>query len=220
MGSTNASIGVERQTPSEHLVTVRSSVLRDAEHTLGNLFQRLYHATRLNRDGLGPHAERLTAALEDLEAVVELVFDYVSPVDLELRPIPAARIAESLASQVTDRTNGEVIVAECPAVLVSADSRRLRRCFQLLGRACEQDWAAADRVSIRVSHDAVAEQAEFLLVWKTAPTNSGSKADSLLWAVAARLIELHGGALQQTPSPTENACLIALPTSKEDDAGI
>jgi hypothetical protein len=213
-------MGVERPNASEHLVTVHSSVLRDAEHTLGNLFQRLYHATRLNRDGLGPHAERLTTALEDLEAVVELVFDYVSPVDLELRPIPAVRIAESLGSQVTDRTKGEVLLGECPAVSVSADSRRLRRCFQLMGRACEQDWAAADRVCISVSHDAVAELAQFVVSWTTASGNGGSRADSLLWAVAARLIELHGGVLQQTPSAAENTCLIVLPTAKDDDARI
>jgi hypothetical protein len=210
----------ERREPSEHLVSVHPDVLRDAEHTLGNLFQRIYHATRLNRDGLGPHAERLTAALEDLEGVVELVFDYVSPVELELRPIPVGRIAESLISQVSPRTTGKVVLGDCPPVSVLADSRHLRRCFQLLGRACEHDWAAADQVSVGVSHDVAAEQAVLSISCTRAPANNGARTDSLLWAVAARLIELHGGALDRSPSATVNACLIALPTFKDDDVGV
>jgi hypothetical protein len=219
LGSAQTSLGVERQT-SEHLVSVHPDVLRDAEHTLGNLFQRIYHAARLNRDALGAHADRLTGAVEDLEGVVELVFDYVSPVELELRPIPVARIAESLVSQITAHTKGEVVLGDCPGVAVLADSRRLRRCFQLLGRACEPDWAAADRVSISVGHDPIAEQTEILVSCTKATGSNGSRSDSLLWAVAARLIELHGGTLQRDPSATVNACLIVLPTSKDDDAGI
>jgi hypothetical protein len=206
--------------PSEHLVSVHPDVLRDAEHTLGNLFQRIYHAARLNRDALGVHAERLTAAVEDLEGVVELVFDYVSPVELELRAIPLPRIAESLVSQIASLTKGQVVLGDCPGVVVPADSRRLRRCFQLVGRACEPDWAVADRVSIGVSHDAVAEQCEILVSCAKASGGNGSKPDSLLWAVAGRLIELHGGTLVHNPSEAVNACLIVLPTAKDDDAGI
>jgi hypothetical protein len=199
---------------------VHPDVLRDAEHTLGNLFQRIYHATRLNRDGLGPHADRLTAALEDLEGVVELVFDYVSPVDLELRPIPAARVAESLLSHVTAQDKGNAALGDCPTVSVLADTRRLRQCFQLLRRACEHEWAVADQISISVRHDADAEQAEFLVSCTSASGSNGSRADSLLWAVAARLVELHGGALQHTPSAATSTCLIMLPTSPDDDAGV
>jgi hypothetical protein len=199
---------------------VHPDVLRDAEHTLGNLFQRIYHATRLNRDGHGANVDRLTAAIEDLEGVVELIFDYVSPVELELRSIPAARIAESLVSQITPLTKGDIVLEACPAVSVLADSRRLRRCFQLLGRACEHALAAADRVSISVGHDAVEEQAEIRVSCSSPSGSNGSRSDSLLWAVAGRLIELHGGALQYTPSATMSTCLIVLPTSKDDDAGI
>lgn len=209
----------ERRVASEHLVSVHPDVLRDAEHTLGNLFQRIYHATRLSREGLGAHAERLTAAVEDLEKVVELVFDYVSPVDLELRSIPAARIAESLVSQITSRTKGTVLLGQCPSVPVLADSRHLRRCFQLLGRACERDWTAADRVSVDVGYEAAAEQVELLISSRRAATNE-SRHDGLLWAVAARLIELHGGALDHTPSDTMSVCLIALPVLKDGNARI
>jgi hypothetical protein len=220
LGSAQLSAGGERQALSEHLVSVHPEVLRDAEHTLGNLFQRIYHATRLNREGLGPQADRLTAALEDLEGVVELVFDYVSPVELELRPIGLAQIAESLISQVRASAKGEVVFGEFPAASVLADSRHLRRCFQLLGRACEHDWAAAEQVSVSVGHDAASEQAELLVSCTRASGSNGSRTDSLLWAVAARLIDLHGGVLEHTPSTAVNACLIALPISKDDDAGV
>jgi hypothetical protein len=214
------SLSAERRVASEHLVSVHPDVLRDAEHTLGNLFQRIYHATRLHREGLGPQADRLSAAVEDLEAVVQLIFDYVSPVDLELRAIPLSRIVESLGSAISARTKGKVLLGECPVAPVLADSRHLRRCFQLLGRACESDWAQADQVAVTVRHDAAAEQAELLITSTRAPAGNGSRADSLLWAVAARLIDLHGGALDHTPSETMNVWLIALPTAKDEDAGI
>jgi hypothetical protein len=158
-------------------------------------------------------------AIRDLEGVVELVFDYVSPVDLALRPIPADRIAESLVSQISERSKGQVLLGDCPAVSVSADSRRLRRCFQLLGQACEHDWTVADRISVRVTHEPADERVEFQISYETTSGHGGSTSESLLWAVAGRLLELHGGALLRTPS-TENACLIVLPAARDDDAGV
>src|ERR1044071_9824306 len=98
----------DEQRGGEQLVSVRTEVLTDAEHALGNLFQRIYHVTRVAREGLGPYADRLNGTVQDLERLLELLFDYVSPVDLEMRPTSCGRVAESLAVQLRAHT-GEVV---------------------------------------------------------------------------------------------------------------
>ena len=204
----------------ERLVTIRPEVLNDAEHALGNLFQRIYHATRLSREALGPQAERLTAALGDLERLLELVFDYVSPVEVRMRPTPAARVAESLAAQIRAHTEGEVAVGSCPPVAVSADARLLRRSFELLSRAWSCHWEAASRIALDVLHDEAFERAEFVV---RAPIRHGAGAPvdgKLALAVAARLVELHGGELRHGASDALVTCSVILPTAKASHVAV
>ena len=80
--------GVEQRT-DEQLVAVRPDVLNDVEHAVGNLLQRMHHAARSARSGSGAHGERLQTTLEELERLLELLFDYVSPVDVQVRAIDA-----------------------------------------------------------------------------------------------------------------------------------
>ena len=94
----SASVNGKVESPKpERLVAVQPDVLSDAEHALGNLLQPIHHAARQSADTLGPQVERLQVALDDLEGLLELIFDYVSPVDLELSPVSVGRIADSLA---------------------------------------------------------------------------------------------------------------------------
>ncbi len=202
------------QRHSEHLVALRPDVLDDAEHAVGNLLQRMYHVSRVAREGLGPHAERLTGALQDLERLLELVFDYISPVEIELRPVAAASVAESLAAQVRGISGGAVAVGECPVVPVLADSRLLRRSFQLMGRVYGRDWWGTPNITLQVAHDTTLERAEFVVVVAPKEATSTAVEADLAHAVATRLIDLHGGELRHSRSPTAVTCSIILPTSK------
>jgi hypothetical protein len=67
----------------ERLVAVREDVLHDVEHAVGNLLQRMHHAARSARAEMGAHGERLGVALTDLERLLDLLFGYVSPVDVD-----------------------------------------------------------------------------------------------------------------------------------------
>ena len=96
------------QRGDEQLVAVRREVLNDVEHAVGNLLQRMHHAARAAKAGLGPQGERLQNALDDLERLLELLFDYVSPVEVQVRPTDAERIAESLAAQLRAQGVAEV----------------------------------------------------------------------------------------------------------------
>jgi hypothetical protein len=210
--------GAPKATPSEQLVAVRAEVLSDAEHALGNLFQRIYHLTRLTRDGLGTNGERLTSAVENVERLLELLFDYVSPVEVELRSVAAQKVVESLASQVRSQSSAEVATADCPPVYVVADARLLRRTFQLLVRAFARDLERASRIALGVSHDA--ERTEIGARIEVADPNQGGADANLAVAVAARLIDLNGGELRHRSTPDGVSWSVALPTGKEDHVAL
>lgn len=214
----HVSNGAPQATPSEQLVAVRAEVLSDAEHALGNLFQRIYHLTRLTRDTLGPNGERLTSAVENVERLLELLFDYVSPVEVELRSVAALKVVESLASQVRSQSSAEVATPECPPVYVVADARLLRRTFQLLVRAFARDIERASRIALGVSHDA--ERTEIGARIEVADPNQGGADANLAVAVAARLIDLNGGELRHGANAEGVSWSVALPTSKDGHAAL
>jgi len=194
----------------QHIVSLRTEVLNDAEHALGNLFQRMYHVTRVARDGLGPYADRMTDALQHLERLLQLVFDYVSPVEIETRPVDAARVVESLAAHIRAHGVANIETSACSSTAVLADVRRLGRSFQLVSLAFEHELAAASAITIEVVRESC-ESVEFLLrVVGSSPT--GCEAESVLaWAVAARLIELQGGELARASGVGECTCKVLLP---------
>jgi hypothetical protein len=189
----------------ERLVAVREGVLNDVEHAVGNLLQRLHHAARSARAEMGAHGERLQAALTDLERLLDLLFGYVSPVDVELRPTDAARVAESLAAQL--RGQGvAVTVGAVPPVQVLADPRALGRSFQLLAES--RSWAGAGAVEVGLIHDAAAERIEFALRGASEAGALGAPG-ALAAVVAGRLIELQGGELRHDG----RGCAVTLPVA-------
>jgi len=203
---------LERQ-HGEQLVAIRPEILSDAEHALGNLLQRMHHLARVSRDNLGAHAERLQTTLEDLEHLLELLFDYVTPVDVELGPIDAVRVAESLLSQVR-AYGGKVDVGELPKIKLLVDSRVLSRSFQLLGRAFGRDWEAALRTSMEVNQQESLDRVELCVRSELAPAASGSADGDLALAVATRLIEQQGGEIRREVGDGSLTCSIILPSPK------
>lgn len=204
-------------TPAEQLVAVRPDVLGDAEHALGNLFQRVYHVTRLAREGLGGHADRLTETLESIEHLLELVFDYVSPVEIDVRPIGAAKVMESLSSQLrAHRGSTELSIGECPALRVVADPRVLSRAFHLLGRAFGRDWERSTAVAVEAAHDEEGERVRFAVRADVGEAAASTADENLALAVAGRLFDLQGGDLQVEPAGVTLLCVITLPISTEN----
>lgn len=207
-----------KERKSEYLIAVRPEVLNDAEHALGNLFQRIHHATRLARESLGVQAERLTTALDDIEGLLELVFDYVSPVEVELRRLNCGRVAESLVAQVRPHAVTEIAMGPFPASHVMADPRVLSRGFQLIGKARMRELKAAPQVAVNVTLDGSMGRAEFLVSADGATLSNGiagrAAEEVLAWEVAARLIELQGGELRQLASEDALRCSVTLPLAE------
>jgi hypothetical protein len=190
----------------EQLVALRTDVLSDVEHAVGNLLQRLHHVARAARASLGVQGERLQAGLEELEQLLGLFFDYVSPVELQLRTTDAAKIAESLAAQL--RGHGAAVTIEPSTVpAVVADPRALSRCFALLAQASARDWDGA-AVAIAALRDASGERVEFEVRGAERAPGAAAAPGALATAVARRLIELQGGELRERPSAACTCCVV------------
>jgi hypothetical protein len=201
----------EERGENEQLVAVRRDVLNDVEHAVGNLLQRMHHAARSAKAALGPQGERLETALDDLERLLELLFDYVSPVDVEVRPSDAARIAESLVAQL--RGHGlEVSLQGGAGVEVLADPRILSRSFLLLAQACAPQCNGSGALVVDVLPDPTGDRVEFVVRAAGELSGAPTAQAALAAAVAGRLIELQGGELRTRPQPT-CACTVVLPAA-------
>jgi hypothetical protein len=196
----------------EQLVAVRREVLSDVEHAVGNLLQRMHHAARAANAGLGVQDERLDNALNDLERLLELFFDYVSPVEVQVRATDAERIAESLAAQLRAHGVGEVTTAPAAGIEVLADPRVLSRSFLLLAQACARECDGGGAVAIGVVHDAAGDRVQFLVQAAAETPVAATAQSTLAAAVAGRLIELQGGELQMRPRPA-SVCAVVLPAA-------
>ena len=193
----------------EQLVAIRREVLNDVEHAVGNLLQRVHHVAR--DAGVGAaQGQRLQSALNDLERLLELLFDYVSPVDVQVRPTDADSIAESLAAQLRAQGVAEIGHGPAAGLQVLADPRVLTRSFLLLARVCAPECEAGGQVAVELVRDPAGDRVQFLV--QAAPDRLPpiSAQSSLATAVAGRLIELQGGELHARPRPS-CACAVVLP---------
>ena len=88
----------------EHMVAVRLGVLADAEHVVGNLLQRIHHVARLSERALETEAARLQDAVVGLERLLELLFDYVSPIRVCMREPSQSRDTTSSLLTISSLT--------------------------------------------------------------------------------------------------------------------
>ena len=197
---------------AERLVVLRTAVLSDAEHAVGNLLQKLHHAARVAGNGNGEAAERLGGTLTELERVLGLLFDYVTPTEVGVRPVAATSVLESLVSHVRDAGGDGVDVGDAPAGQVCADPRVLGRSFRLLSAALGDQW------KLRTSVAADADEAGRIAFVVRSPGESEacSRADALALAVAQRLIELQGGELRHAEGADGGReCHVFLPVQED-----
>ncbi len=199
----------------EVLVSVRPEVLHDAEHAVGNLLQRIHHVARVSLAGVeAEQRDRVRGALTDLERLLELLFDYVSPFAIETRPTDASRVAGSMASQVRAHAGEQVpIVGQSEGKLL-VDPRAMSKCFQLIGDSLGDVWKESPDVEVGIvlgpNGDGVS-----IAVDKTNGNGTPLSASARVgMAVAGRLIELQGGELHWS-GEEQGACRVVLPLHAE-----
>ena len=106
------------------IVVIRPRVVENVGHVLGNMFQRIYHLVERTRGGDIVVAVDLDSNIRRLEAFLQLLMDYVSPLTLSVQDVPLDDVVQSVARQVGDAVG------------------QLRRCDQrLLGRQSCGEYA-------------------------------------------------------------------------------
>ena len=182
------------------IVLIRPRVVENVGHVLGNMFQRIYHLIERTREGDVAMAADLDTSMRRLEAFLQLLMDYVSPVSLRVQDVSLADVVESVARQVGNAVGHPVTIESAvPADrLVLADAGRLARAFDLLRlRLCPQPGCEeAVRIEATTGMDALS-LALVIRIPRGCLLEDSSESE-IQWAVAEKLLEVHGGVLQQS----------------------
>jgi hypothetical protein len=182
------------------LVVIQARVVENADHVFGNLFQRLYYGASQVGDYSPLLAEELTDSARQVEGALQLLLDYIAPFPPLLERFAVADLARSLAQRVEGLGSLRVSLALGDASgspQVRVDPSRLGRAFDLmLTRLGGQErGAAAKRATVGI--DVGPANA---VVWLRLPDRTVEARTSigeLRWAVAAKLVEIHGGSLEE-----------------------
>ena len=188
--------------PDENqIVIVRPAVVEHVGHALGNLFQRIYHLIDqipVDQAATGP----LGTSVRQLEDFLQLVIDYFSPLPLALQHVPSTEVAQSLARQISDTVGCAVqLDAELPiegGLLV--DPGQLARTFGLLAKQLEHA-PRGERIILKATVRSPNRSLVFGLRAPGACDYRRSSEAEMRWAVAEKLIEMHGGTVQQDSGP-------------------
>lgn len=177
------------------LVVVRPDVVETADHVLGNLFQRLYHGIeRVGRidDRL---ASDLSVSLREVEDSLQLLLDYIAPFAPVTARMPAADVLESLVRNIAPGTEATLIALRAPieGVVVAVDPSRAARTIDLLRLQLNDECPSAARV--RANH--VNRQLVVHIAFPPGRLRGRTSVGELRWAVAEKLVEIHGGALRK-----------------------
>jgi signal transduction histidine kinase len=176
------------------LVAVRPEVMGEAEHAFGNLFHRLHYlAQKLQNRGV-EGAAALGGSVTDLEDLLRLVLDYVSPLAIEARLLDAETVVRGLESGL-ERRLGERC-EEVAQARVLGDGGQLSQAFAYMRRVL----AEGTHVDVKVERD-VGEGWLVLSGEEAGRTVVASGRAMIPWALAQKIVEAHGGTLTEE---TEN----------------
>lgn len=201
--------GVEAADEGGRLVVVEPRVVENADHVFGNLFQRLYHGVSRVEDHAPALAGELADSAREVEGALQLLLDYIAPFPPLLERFAAADLARSLAQRV-EAGAGLRVALEVPADAATApqvrvDPSRLGRAFDLM--VARLAPAGPHGGGLRAAVGVALEPAT-AVVWLRLPAQAVAPRTSigeLRWAVAAKLVEIHGGSLEARDSGTGEA---------------
>lgn len=189
--------GVVRASADElgQLVIVRPRVVENADHVLGNLFQRLYHGVERARALDGALADDLAASMHEVEDCLQLLLDYVAPFAPALEAVPVPEILASLRQRVGERLGCDVVSDAGPEGTVMVDPGRLGRAFaQMVLRLVP---ASASSTPARLTATVQGESVVLTVHLPEVTLAPRTSMNELRWAVADKLIEIHAGALDE-----------------------
>lgn len=216
----------EAEAPGTRLMRIDEAVVHDLSHELGNYFHKLYYWTECIRSGasdLGPDAspaDALDETMHRLQGFLNLALEYFQPGQLALVSMPVGDVARALESVLRgENADGRVVVRcaeQVSEARVSIDTTRLSTGMRIVARLL----AGAD-TEIEATVDAAGtkgEQIEIVVTASGTPDAAARRAQRVVeWAVAGRMLELHGGQLATNEERSgSTTCVLTLPLADQD----
>jgi hypothetical protein len=203
---------------------IDEAVVHDLSHELGNYFHKLYYWTDYIRSGandLGPDsspAQALDETMHRLQAFLNLALEYFQPVTLNSVRLPVSDVARAFESLLRGENPEATIETSCAGEIADAtllvDTQRLSTGLRIIARLLGGGTDTTLRACFGTARAGAGEALEVVLSASGgAPDAAARRAQRVVeWAVAARMLEIHGGRLvTEEELPGSASCVLTLP---------
>ena len=197
-------------------------VLSDISHELGNFFHKLYYWTDYLQEKRPPASEDTTATemlgrtIRNLEGFLRVSLEYFRPLVLSTIPMSVNDLVAGLLGQARSELNGTPLAVsdagQWNGASLLVDPGRLPGVFVLALRRLLNGAETSHRVGIALRADRRGDVAGLevrlsALVANGAPPALSTAAD-VEWALAERVVALHGGELVAVESAGEERLVV------------
>jgi signal transduction histidine kinase len=209
-------------------VLVQEKVIAEISHELGNFFHKLYYWSDYLREKPTPQAADSTATqmlertIRNLEEFLKVSLDYFHPLQLTFIRMPVGDLVEGLLAQMRAQMNGTPFSVHgrdaeraLPEVLIDPGqlSRALEVAVRHLGKQIGPESAVRIAVDPTARRDGRCLEVTFILERPNDASPLFRTAEAgIEWAVAQKVIALHGGELLESTQPSgEKTMVVFLP---------
>jgi len=210
------------------LVVVQERVLAEITHELGNFFHKLYYwSDYIKSDGEGAKKTDSTAGqmlertIANLEDFLKCALEYFYPIKLNFTKIAVAELLDGFMMHLTAHLNGNEVrvsrdeIGEPATILV--DPARISQAFRIALHKVHEDLKSGGALTVSMGRGSRREfpglEMQLAVEPKVPPSPLFRTAEAgVEWAVAQKLIELHGGEIiEQYDSNGRKVVSIFLP---------
>jgi signal transduction histidine kinase len=182
-------------------------VLAEIAHELGNFFHKLYYWAEFLQEKRTEHASETTAVqmlthtVSNLEEFLKGTLEYFRPLKLSPARMLLSDVVAGMVVQLRAQLHGWPVRVtdagdrERQAVLI--DPARLPAVFLAIGRRLTERAPAGSGVHIEVDTRGGEVEAVFRIEGSMGGPAFQSAASCLEWALAERIVALHGGTLEE-----------------------
>ena len=210
-------------------VLVQEKVLAEIAHELGNFFHKLYYwsdylkekPARKSADSTA--AQMLERTIKNLEDFLKLSLDYFHPTQLSFTRMGVGELLQGFLVQVRAQLNGTPITVSDDDVWrredaeVLIDPGHLSRAFEVAVRHLTKQVGPESSVAIGIERSARRDRAGLEVGFQLRQPNEASPLfrtaeAGIEWAVAQKVVALHGGELlERNEGPEAKSLVIFLP---------
>ncbi len=221
---------VTSEDAAEHgsLVVVQERVLAEIAHELGNFFHKLYYwSDYIKSDAEGARKADSTAGhmlertISNLEDFLKVALEYFYPIRLNFTKIDVGELLDAFMTHLGAHLNGNEVrvfrdeIGDPATILV--DPARISQAFRIALHQVHEDLKSGGALTVSLGkgsrRDFPGLEMRLEVEPKVAPSPLSRTAEAgVEWAVAQKLIEMHGGEIvERCDANGRKTVLIFLP---------